>query len=146
MTIPVHAFRRRRHLLTGGVARPHPLPRRVGDRLRPPATLAHRLRQVAGWIVLAVGILGIVMPLNPAIVVIPAGVALIGRDQWLIRWCRTTGKLLLRKAAAWPGALGRFGDRLRRAEKRFGCLLRHRRLARWLRTHGGADSNPAGAE
>lgn len=135
-SVPLHAWSKRTRLLTGGQPRPHPNPARNADRFRPPATWAHRVRQVAGWIVLFVGILGIVMPFNPAFIVIPAGVALIGRDQWLIRWSRTTGKLLVRSSVSLPSWLGRLGRQVRRAEKRVSKRLRDRRIGPWTQSVG----------
>ena len=149
-SVPLHAWSKRTRLLTGGAPRPHPNPARNADRFRPPATWAHRVRQVAGWIVLFVGIVGIVMPFNPAIIVIPAGVALIGRDQWLIRWSRSTGKLLLRSSVSLPSWLGRLGNQVRRAEKRVSKRLRDRRIGPWSpdvgarRARTGASPAPAG--
>lgn len=118
-------------LLTGGVARVGP-PRLRIHRAEPP-TLWRRIRSLAGWIVLAVGLLGIVMPLNPASLVIPAGVALIGRHHPVIRWGRTRGKLLLRASAGWPSWLGRCGALARDGERRLAKLLRDRRLGKWRR-------------
>ena len=141
--IPVHAWSRRRQLLTGGGERGEPRPSRFGDRFRPAPTLWRRLRQGAGILVLLYGIAGIVLPFTPAIVLIPAGVALIGRDQWLVRWLRSTAKLLLRRAATWPGVLGRWGERARRGEKRLAKKLRDRRLGPFTRPPRSAESNPS---
>ena len=126
-----HAWSRRARLLTGLQPRTRPPVLRACDRSRKPPTVWRRLRSLLGWVVLFVGLLGIVMPFNPAIVVIPAGIALIGRDVFLIRWSRTTGKLLLRWSATWPGWLGRIGGRLGAAERRVSKLLRDRRLGPW---------------
>jgi hypothetical protein len=98
---------------------------------------------VAGWLVLLYGIAGIVLPMTPAIVLIPAGAALIGRDQFLVRWLRSSMKLALRRAASWRGPLGRFGNRVRHAEKRIAKKLRDRRLGPWPGPRSGAESNPS---
>jgi len=128
-----HAWSRRARLLTGAQPRPRPPVARARDRFKKPPTWRQRLRSLLGWVVLFVGLLGIVMPFNPAIIVIPAGVALIGRDVFVVRWSRTTGKLLLRFSATWPGWLGRLGRRLGAAERRVSKLLRDRRLGPWSR-------------
>jgi hypothetical protein len=98
----------------------------------------HVVRQVIGWIVLLVGIAGIVLPLTPALILIPAGVALIGRNHWTIRRSRVGFRLILRHAEEWPGWAGSAGRVLRRWEKRFGNRLRGRRVRRWERH----QSNP----
>jgi hypothetical protein len=126
-----HAWSRRARLLTGMEPRPRPPIARACDRFRKPPTWGRRLRSLFGWVVLVVGLIGIVMPFNPALLVIPAGVALIGRDVFVIRWSRTIGKLLLRWSATWPGWLGRIGRRLGAAERRVSKILRDRRLGPW---------------
>ncbi|MBM4015981.1 MAG: hypothetical protein FJ293_13590 [Planctomycetes bacterium] len=142
--IPVHAWSRRRRLLTGGCERSHPRAARFGDRRRLAPTLGRRLRQGVGYLVLLYGIAGIVLPFTPAVVLIPAGVALIGRDQRQVRWLRSSCKLLLRRAATWPGVLGRLGERMRLGEKRLAKKLRDRRLGPFALPPRSAESNPAG--
>lgn len=129
----IHRRRARKRLLTGGQDRPRlrELHRaHVATQRHPRIGLA---RAIAGWIVIALGLIGIVAPLVPAIVVIPAGVALVGRRQWLVRWCRTHMKLLLRRMETWPGFAGRLGLVARAAEKRLAKALRDRRIGKWTR-------------
>lgn len=131
-------------LLTGGIARRRPHRIRVVAVGRP--SVKRLVRTIAGWIVLVVGIIGIVTPFNPAIVVIPIGVALIGRQQPPIRWLRTRGKLLLRRAARWPGWAGRMALAARLGEKRMAKALRDRRLGAWsLAEARAAPATPAPA-
>jgi hypothetical protein len=120
----------RSRLLTGGV--PHPSRRalrevRRDSRQHPTLTL---VRWIVGTIVLVVGVLGIVLPLTPAIVLIPAGVAIAGRDCLMVRWGRASTKLLLRRAETWPGWLGTLGRMAAAAERRFAAKMRHRRMSR----------------
>ncbi len=118
-------------LLTGG--HPRSLPPRLRVHANARRTVLAQLRAIAGWIVLGVGLLGIVMPLNPAVIVIPCGVALIGRHHPVIRWFRTRGKLLLRASSRWPGWCGRVATVACHAEQRFAKAMRDRRLGRWQR-------------
>jgi uncharacterized membrane protein YdfJ with MMPL/SSD domain len=90
-------------------------------------------RWLVGWIVILIGIAGIFLPLLPALVLIPAGVALVGRRSWAVRYARTHVKLLLRRAEKWPGAFGRVGRWLREKERRTAKFLRDRRLGPWER-------------
>jgi len=60
--------------------RPMPRTARAG---RPPRTKPWRW--LLGWIVILVGIVGIFLPLLPALILIPAGIALVGRRAWAIR-------------------------------------------------------------
>jgi len=139
-----HAWSRRARLLTGSRPRPRPPVMRANDRFGKPPTWGRRLRSLFGWVVLVVGLIGIVMPFNPALIVIPAGVALIGRDQCVIRWSRTSGKLLLRWSETWPGWLGRIGRRLGVAERRVSKLLRDRRLGPWSPpARDGSNGSPS---
>jgi hypothetical protein len=90
-------------------------------------------RWLIGWFVIAVGILGIFLPLLPALVLIPAGIALVGRRSWAVRWTRAHVKLFLRRAETWRGAPGRVGAWLRAKERRTAKFLRDRRLGPWER-------------
>ena len=90
-------------------------------------------RWLLGWIVLAVGVAGLFLPLLPGLLFLPIGVALVGRRSRPIRFVRTRMKLLLRRAEKWPGAAGRLGSWARREEKRVAKFLRDRRLGPWER-------------
>jgi hypothetical protein len=120
-------------LLTGGRAHPPGRERRHARR----DALAHPKlalwRRLVGWFVVVLGILGIVLPGLPALVLIPAGVALVGRRTTAVRWCRTRMKLWLRRAEVWPGIFGRTGRFLRGREAHMAKFLRDRRLGRWER-------------
>jgi hypothetical protein len=98
---------------------------------RPPRTPIWRW--LAGWIVLAIGIAGLFLPLLPGLLFLPIGVALVGRRSWAIRYTRTRVKRLLRRAEHWPGAAGRVGSWARSKEKRMAKFLRDRRLGMWER-------------
>lgn len=88
------------------------------------------LRSIAGWVLIVVGVLGIFLPMLPAIVFLPAGVALVGRNSRVIQFTRTRTKLFLRRAETWNGAPGRVGRWLAKRERRFGKKLRDRRMRR----------------
>ena len=122
-----HARAAAARLLTGGLPRPthHELVKR---RHRVAFSWGRLARQIAGWIVIAWGLVAIVLPLQPAVVFIPIGVALVGRRQWLVRWSRTRMKLLLRRAETWSGWLGALGRRAAAAERKVAKLLRERRM------------------
>ncbi len=130
----LHRRSMRRRLLTGGRPRPPRLELRLARAATRERPLSRLVRQVTGWVVVATGIVLIVMPVVPGFFLLPVGVALVGRRQWLVRWTRTSVKLGLRVAETWPGWLGRIGRRARAAEKRIAKVLRDRRL--------GARSRP----
>ena len=90
-------------------------------------------RGALGWIVLAIGVAGIFLPLLPALILIPAGVALLGRRARAVAWLRAHVKLHLRKAQRWRGVAGRVGRFLREKERRAAKVLRDRRLGPWER-------------
>lgn len=122
-------------LLTGGRT-PDPRERRALRRHRRD-TRAHPaiawLRWCAGWLVILLGLLGVLLPGLPALVLIPAGVVLVGRRSTPIRWARTRMKLLLRVAETWRGLPGRLGRMLRERERRIASFLRARRIGTWER-------------
>jgi hypothetical protein len=87
------------------------------------------LRQVLGWIFIALGIVGMVLPVLQGVLFLMIGIALVGRRNWLIRWCAVRIKLLLRRWAAHPHPLiGRSGRWSLRAQQR---LSRQRRRMAW---------------
>jgi hypothetical protein len=140
---PPDRVHRRAHfsrLLTGGGAEvdaPEQRRRRGARR----SALAHPrvawLRWIAGWFVIALGILGVILPGLPALVLIPLGVALVGRRSTFVRWSRTRMKLLLRVAETWRGVPGRVGRILRERERRLATFLRARRIGTWERPRSG---------
>jgi hypothetical protein len=100
---------------------------------RPHAPRTPLWRRLFGWLLIAVGIAGLFLPLLPGLVFLPIGVALAGRRSWVIRFTRTRMKRLLRRAERWPGALGRLGAFVRAKERRMAKFLRDRRLGPWER-------------
>ena len=46
------------------------------------------LRQAGGWLLIAIGVAGCVLPIIPGVPILAAGVALVGLDHPLIRRCR----------------------------------------------------------
>jgi len=143
---PPERVHRRAHfsrLLTGGGAEVDAPERRRRRALRGArrAALAHPrvawLRWIAGWFVIALGILGVLLPGLPALVLIPLGVALVGRRSTFVRWWRTRMKLLLRVAETWRGVPGRVGRILRERERRIASYLRARRIGAWERPRRG---------
>lgn len=93
-------------------------------------------RPVLGWLVILVGLAGVILPLLPAIVIIPFGVWLVGRRATAVRFARTRMKLLLRHAETWSGWWGRAGRILRERERRIAKFLRDRRIGPWERPSG----------
>jgi hypothetical protein len=88
-------------LLVGSL---HPPFRR---RLRVPLRVAWSIgRQVLGWILIIIGILGMILP-GPGIPFFILGVLLIGRRHPLLRRGWVTLRLYLRALARRPGRLGR---------------------------------------
>ena len=135
-------------LFTGGRPRParsESKQRKRSGRKRAVHPALRIVRIVAGWILIVLGIIGIVMPLMPAVVLIPAGVVLVGRDSFLIRLARVFGKLFLRKAETWSGWLGRLGHWARDAERRFAQKMRDRRVRRHLKRAGAGKPEASSA-
>ena len=120
-------------LLTGGDAAP-----KLRELLHARrAVLAHPrvslVRWISGWFVIVLGLLGVFLPLLPALVLLPIGVALVGRRSTVVRWSRTRMKLWLRVAETWRGLPGRLGRFLRERERRMAKFLRERRIGKWER-------------
>jgi hypothetical protein len=63
-----------------------------------------RVRSIGGVLLVAVGLLGLVLPIIPGVPLLMAGVAVLGQDHPLIRpalaWLR-------RRREAWRGARGK---------------------------------------
>ena len=102
---------------------------------RPAWTLAHTaclriwraLRPSLGWLCLALGVLGIIFPLLPGIPFLLAGVALVGRRNWLLRWASIHEKRLLRRWSNHPTPMVRQAGRwLARQQRHVASRLRRR--------------------
>ena len=130
---PTGRIHRRVHfgrLLGGGDAAPKLRRARRAALAHPRVSL---VRWISGWFVIVLGVLGIFLPLLPALVLLPIGVALVGRRSTVVRWSRTRMKLLLRVAETWRGLPGRLGRFLRERERRMAAFLRERRIGKWER-------------
>lgn len=56
------------------------------------------LRTVAAWGLIVLGVAGCVLPIIPGIPILAAGVAMLGKDHWLV----VRGGEWLRKKGIWP--------------------------------------------
>lgn len=133
---PVGRVHRRAYLgrlLTGGGAAPTLRERLHARRAAGAHPRVSLVRWISGWFVIVLGILGVFLPLLPALVLLPVGVALVGRRSTVVRWSRTRMKLLLRVAETWRGLPGRLGRFLRERERRMAAFLRERRIGKWER-------------
>lgn len=87
------------------------------------------LRQVVGWLLIILGVLGLFLPVLQGVLFLMLGIALVGRRNWLIRWVCVNLKLMCRRWAAHPHPLlGRSGALARRAQQQ---LSRQRRRMHW---------------
>ena len=57
------------------------------------------IRPVLGWICIAIGLLGVVLPIFPGMPFLVPGIALVGRRNRLIRWSAVACKRALRRLA-----------------------------------------------
>ncbi|HNP72378.1 MAG TPA: hypothetical protein PKK15_14760 [Kouleothrix sp.] len=57
------------------------------------------LRPALGWTCIALGLLGVVLPVIPGLPLLFPGIALVGRRTWLIRWASVQIKRALRRWA-----------------------------------------------
>jgi hypothetical protein len=133
---PPGRVHRRAHfprLLGGGSDAPPSLARSRTRRAAHSRLRVSTWRWLAGWFLIVLGLLGVVLPLVPALVLLPIGVALVGRRSTVVRWSRTRMKLLLRVAETWHGLPGRLGRFLRERERRMASFLRERRIGKWER-------------
>lgn len=64
------------------------------------------LRQIVGWLLIIIGILGMILP-GPGIPFLVLGVLLVGRRHHLIRRSWITLRLHLRRLGQRPGLIGR---------------------------------------
>jgi hypothetical protein len=127
---PPAPLKRRRALLTGGQPRP---PRRTLLRARGKTQGRLRVfRTIAGWALIVLGIVGLLLPILQGFLFLSAGVAVLGRRSLLVRWFRVRIRLLERRFLADPGVRGR----LARWSKEKRLALEHRRRDRALRRHG----------
>ncbi|MCU0490539.1 MAG: hypothetical protein MUD01_02930 [Chloroflexaceae bacterium] len=78
-----------------------------------------QLRVPLGWCCIALGLLGMALPMMPGVALLVLGVALVGQRHPLLRRARVWYRLLLRRWAALPtpviGAAGRAALRADRA-------------------------------
>ena len=89
------------------------------------------VRPVLGWICIAIGLLGVLLPIFPGMPFLVPGIALVGRRNRLIRWSSVTCKRTLRRLAPLETPLvGPLARRALRAQHEFS--RRRRRLA-WRR-------------
>jgi hypothetical protein len=72
----------------------HPLQRRRGRRAHIPRSL---IRRIAGWSLIALGILGCVLPVLPGLVLIALGILVIGPHDPLLRRLATLVRIALRR-------------------------------------------------
>jgi hypothetical protein len=94
------------------------------------------VRQVIGWIFLALAVLGAVLPVLPGILFLVIGIVLVGRRNIVIRRARVALKRGLRHWAAQPHPLvGRVGRVALRAQRETSRQARHlhRRYDAWAR-------------
>jgi hypothetical protein len=109
------------------------------------------LRQVLGWFFIALGIVGLVLPVLQGVLFLMIGIALVGRRNWLIRWVSVHTKLLLRRWAdhphpvlGWPGRWSlRAQQRLSRQRRKMAMRWMERRALE--RGAGSAGTENAGA-
>lgn len=88
-------------------------------------------RQTLGWLCIAVGLLGLVLPLLQGVLFLVIGVALVGRRNWLIRRSTLAIKRGLRRwARVRTPVLGLAGRLALRAQHQ--CSRQSRRLHRRL--------------
>lgn len=85
-------------------------------------------RQVLGWLCIALGVLGLFLPLLQGILFLVIGIALVGRRNWLLRRIVVHLKLLVRRWACHPTAWFAFLGKLAlRGQQRLS--IQRRRLA-----------------
>lgn len=85
------------------------------------------LRPGLGWLCLAVGMLGIILPVLPGIPILLLGVALVGRRNRLLRWAGIQDQCLLRRWSRHPAPLIRGTGRwLLRQRRQIASQLRRR--------------------
>lgn len=87
-------------------------------------------RLILGWGFIALGVLGVILPVLPGTIWLIIGALLIGRRSRILRQASVAGKRLLRRWAAHPhpitGALGRWALQSQQDTSR-----QLRRLDRW---------------
>ncbi|MBK9710828.1 MAG: hypothetical protein IPO81_05735 [Kouleothrix sp.] len=92
------------------------------------------VRQVVGWILIALGLLGLVLPVLQGVLFLVLGIALVGRRNIVIRYSSVALKRFLRRWAALPTPLiGPSGRVALRAQRQYSRQSRHlhRRYAAW---------------
>ena len=95
------------------------------------AVLWPLLRQLLGWLMILLGILGIFLPILQGIIFLVLGVALVGPRHPVIRQVSVRSKKLLRRWSGRGGLLGWMG----RSGLKFVRQVREqtRKLQRWRR-------------
>ena len=87
-------------------------------------------RLILGWAFIALGVLGVILPVLPGTIWLIIGALLIGRRSRILRRASVAGKRFLRRWAAHPhpvvGAVGRWALQSQRDTSR-----QLRRLDRW---------------
>lgn len=85
------------------------------------------LRPGIGWLCLAVGLLGMILPVLPGIPILLLGVALVGRRNRLLRWAGIQEQRLLRRWSRHPAPLMRGTGRwVLRQRRQLASQLRRR--------------------
>jgi uncharacterized protein YqgC (DUF456 family) len=56
------------------------------------------LRIAGAWTLIVIGVAGCLLPIIPGLPILAAGVAMLGKDHWLVRNCGEW----LRKKGIWP--------------------------------------------
>lgn len=134
-TAPVpRRLRERRELLSGHGAR---LPRRKLLRARGRTQQPSRVfRTIAGWLLIVLGIVGLVLPILQGFLLLSAGVAVLGRRSLFVRWCRVRIRLLERRHLASPGIRGRLARWSKSTRLSWEHRRREKKLARGRETGG----------
>lgn len=106
--------------------------------------LGRMLRQALGWFCIALGLIGLALPVLQGMPFLVIGVLLVGRRHRLIRLGGVIGRRILRRWAALPtpliGPLGRMALRLQRQLAR---QLRHLLWAVHERRGRAAQAHPS---
>lgn len=99
-------------------------------------------RQVLGWLLIGLGLVGLVLPFLQGILFLVLGIALVGRRNWLIRRAALLIKRSLRRWAKHPAPLiGGPGRAALRAQHYFSRQSRH--LHRRFAEHRLLRGDPA---
>lgn len=84
------------------------------------------VRQVIGWAAIILGLIGLVLPILQGVLLLVIGIALVGRRNWLIRYCSVHFKLFLRRwAKVQIPVIGPCGRLALRAQQQVSRQRRH---------------------